>query len=85
MDHAPGGTLANVCSGRSVRTGYLLDRLVELAGVRATIVAGAPRDGDIADIRGSHALLTEVTGWQPTIPLDESLANLLGDLGRTVA
>jgi GDP-4-dehydro-6-deoxy-D-mannose reductase len=78
VDHSPPGTLAHVCSGRSVRTGDLLDRLVALAGVRATIVAGAPRDGDIADIRGSHALLTAMTGWQPAIPLHESLSALLG-------
>jgi GDP-4-dehydro-6-deoxy-D-mannose reductase len=85
VDHAPPGTLANVCSGRSVRTGDLLDRLIELAGVRATIVAGAPRDGDIADIRGSHALLSAMTGWQPEISLDVSLANLLGDFRATSA
>ncbi len=80
MDFAPPGTLTNVCSGRSVRTGELLDRLVKRAGVAPRIVATEqPRDGDLADIRGSHAFLSSMTGWQPRIELDESLAALLGD------
>ena len=78
VDRAPPGTLANVCSGRSVRTGRLLDRLLKVAGVAPRIVASeTPRESDVADIRGSHALLTGLTGWQPHIPLDESLAALL--------
>jgi GDP-4-dehydro-6-deoxy-D-mannose reductase len=80
MEYAPAGTLGNVCSGRSVRTGELLDRLVKRAGVAPRVVAAAPpRDGDLADIRGSHALLSSMTGWQPVIELDESLTALLGD------
>jgi GDP-4-dehydro-6-deoxy-D-mannose reductase len=80
VDHAPAGTLANVCSGRSVRTGDLLDGLVKRAGVAPRIVAAeTPREGDVADIRGSHALLSSMTGWQPRIELGESLAALLGE------
>jgi GDP-4-dehydro-6-deoxy-D-mannose reductase len=78
MEHAPAGTLANVCSGKSVRTGDILEKLVARAGVPARIVAErTPREGDIADIRGSHALLTSMTGWQPQFDVDESLASLL--------
>lgn len=73
------GTLANVCSGRSVQTGDVLARLLAIAGATATIVAQEhPLDHDIADIRGSHALLTAMTGWQPAIDLHDSLAALYG-------
>lgn len=75
--HAPPGTLANVCSGHSVRTGDLLERLMTIAGVTAKVIAeDHPRPHDIADIRGSHALLTALTGWQPQVPLEESIATL---------
>lgn len=84
VEHAPAGTLANVCSGHSVRTGDVLEKLVELAGVTARIVpAREPREGDIVDIRGSHALLTSMTGWQPLVDLDESLASLLRNAAPT--
>jgi GDP-4-dehydro-6-deoxy-D-mannose reductase len=85
IEHAPTGTLANVCSGRSVRTGDLLARLLELAGIQATVVAAdSPREGDIADIRGSHARLSSLTDWQPTITFEQSLAALYrGSTGPT--
>ena len=77
VDRAAPGTLAHVCSGRSVRIGDLLERLMAVAGVQARVIAAAePRDHDIADIRGSHALLTALTGWWPGVSLEESLVAL---------
>lgn len=82
VEHAAPGTLAHVCSGRSVRIGELLDRLVTLAGVRPKVVAAPhPREHDIADIRGSHARLTALTGWRPRVPLERSLAAVAAHAG----
>lgn len=81
VDLAAPGTLAHVCSGRSVRIGDLLERLITLAGVRPTVLSAPhPREHDIADIRGSHARLTALTGWRPRVPLERSLAALQGDV-----
>lgn len=76
-DHAPPGTLVNVCSGNPIRLGDLLTRMLQLAGVRATVVAGARGPHDVIDIHGSHTRLSALTGWQPAVPLDESLVSLL--------
>jgi len=77
LEHAPPGTLAHVCSGRSVRIGDLLAELIRLVGVQATVrAAPQPRPHDIPDICGSHARLTALTGWRPGVPLLESLAAL---------
>lgn len=77
-ERAAPGTLAHVCSGRAVRIGELLERLLAIAGVQARVVAAAePRDHDIAEIRGSHARLTALTGWQPRVSLEQSLAALV--------
>ena len=82
LEQAAPGTLANVCSGRSVRLGDLLAELMALAGVRATVrAAQRHRAHDIADIRGSHARLTALTGWQPRVPLEQSLAALVAGAG----
>lgn len=82
LTHASPGTLAHVCSGRSVRLGDLLTQLMAITGVRATVLAAPhPRPHDLADIRGSHARLTALTGWQPRVPLERSLAALAAGAG----
>lgn len=78
MDHGPAGGIANVCTGRSHRTGDLLARLIDLAGVRAEVFAAEhPGPHDMADIRGSHAALSAATGWRPRIEIDTSLGDML--------
>ncbi len=80
LAHAPPGTLTNVCSARSVQTGDLLEGLMAIAGVTARVVAeDHPQPHDIADIRGSHGLLTALTGWKPTTPLHDSLTAVYGE------
>jgi GDP-4-dehydro-6-deoxy-D-mannose reductase len=77
-EHGRPGDLVNVCSGRSIRTGDLLDRLLAAAGVAAPVEAPpGPTDHDVLDMRGSHALLTTLTGWRPLVELDTSLAAML--------
>ncbi len=68
----------NICSGveRSVRS--LLDRLLELTGVKADIVIDPlrSRPSEQARVWGSHEKLSQHTGWKPGVPLDESLLSL---------
>jgi GDP-4-dehydro-6-deoxy-D-mannose reductase len=33
---------------------------------------------------GDHSLLSEATGWQPEIPLDQTLADLLDDMRERI-
>ena len=72
------GEIYNVCSGveRSVRS--LLERLLELAGVQADIVNDPARyrPADQPRVCGCHDKLTRHTGWQPSVPIDETLLNL---------
>lgn len=83
VEQAPAGTLAQVCSGRSLSLRAILMRFLALAGIDPPVVAAvAPRAGDVADIHGSHARLSALTGWQPQIEIDASLAALLGEVGH---
>ena len=72
------GEIYNVCSGveRSVRS--LLERLLELAGVNARIVTDPSRfrQADQPRVCGSQKKLSRHTGWQPIVPMDETLLNL---------
>lgn len=70
-----------ICSGQPVSIRYLLDTLVDLAGVDVDIEVDPSRmrPSDTPVIYGSHALITADTGWQPQISIDQSLADALAD------
>lgn len=72
------GETYNVCSSieRPVRS--MLERLLALSGVKADIVTDETRlrPADQPRVWGNHAKLTEHTGWQPSVPIDETLLNL---------
>lgn len=69
----------NVCSGVSVPVRDILAglaRLTDVAVEQRTDPARL-RKHEVMDIRGSHARLTEATGWQPEIALETTLADTL--------
>lgn len=69
----------NVCSGRGHRIGDLLERLLSMArvGIRVERDPGRLRPSDTPVVVGSHDRLTRDTGWQPEIPVEQTLADLL--------
>jgi GDP-4-dehydro-6-deoxy-D-mannose reductase len=73
------GQVYNVCAGRSYRMGRLLDILMTLANVKPKVVceSARPRPGDLKDIYGDHGKITREVGWEPTIDIERSLADLL--------
>jgi GDP-4-dehydro-6-deoxy-D-mannose reductase len=79
IEQGVAGDTYNVCSGRATRMGEVLAILAGLARVPVTSAVDPSRlaSADVPYQRGSHARLTAATGWQPTIPLATSLANLL--------
>jgi GDP-4-dehydro-6-deoxy-D-mannose reductase len=69
----------NVCSGRAHSMRSLLDILLSFARVRMRVELDPTRlrPSDNPVILGSHARLTEDTGWTPVIPIEQTLADLL--------
>lgn len=69
----------NVCSGRAVS----VRELVELAAgaarvpVRHVVRSDRVRSHDVPEVRGSAARLAEETGWQPSIPLAQTVADAI--------
>jgi GDP-4-dehydro-6-deoxy-D-mannose reductase len=69
----------NVCSGRSVA---ITDILAGLAAqtrleVRTRTDPQRFRRREVSEIQGSHEKLTRATGWEPEIPLDQTLLDML--------
>jgi GDP-4-dehydro-6-deoxy-D-mannose reductase len=72
----------NVASGRAVTMRHVIDRLGELASWQVTPVPDPAlvRADDPPVICGDASALRGLTGWEPTIELDRTLADLLASL-----
>jgi GDP-4-dehydro-6-deoxy-D-mannose reductase len=69
----------NVASGRSVRVSELIE-LVEAAArlpVRHEVEPARVRAHDVPEVRGSAERLRAATGWQPEIPLEQTVRDAL--------
>lgn len=80
LERGVAGETYNVCSGTERRVRDLLARLLELAGVTASLRADASRLRPSAQrrVRGDNAKIRRL-GWQPTHPLDDSLKDILDE------
>ena len=74
----PAGTY-NVASGRSVTMEHVVELLTGLARVPVRVERDESRvrPADIARLCGDAAKLRAATGWEPTIPLEQTLADAL--------
>ena len=74
-----GHTIVNVASGEAVSVRSVIDRLCSLVGVtpKVEIDQALIRVSDPPEIRGDAALLHRLVGWQPLIPLDQTLVDIL--------
>jgi len=72
--------IVNVCSGEAVRMRDVLDMLCaqSLAVIPVTSDPSRMRPADIPVSVGDHSCLSDLTGWQPQIPLAETLRETLG-------
>jgi GDP-4-dehydro-6-deoxy-D-mannose reductase len=80
LEGGEAGEAYNVCSGRAVRMGDVLDKLLEIAGLKdrvrvhqQTLHVSAANDLLIGD----SSKLSTAVGWAPRIPLVDSLIETL--------
>ncbi|HEV2402967.1 MAG TPA: NAD-dependent epimerase/dehydratase family protein [Candidatus Saccharimonadales bacterium] len=81
-----GHTVYNICSGKSVAGEYFLDKLIQLmANDFKPAIKPDPkriRPNDVPDRFGSAKRLLRETGWKPTIPLDQTIADFVSNWQR---
>jgi len=75
------GATYNVCTGKAVAMSSILDDLI---GAATVPISTAPdpdliRPVDLPVLRGSFEALQRDTGWEPSIELNQTLADVLSD------
>jgi GDP-4-dehydro-6-deoxy-D-mannose reductase len=67
----------NVCSGRPASASELVAALGRVAGVEVEHVVDPAlrRANEVMEVRGSYARLHAATGWEPELPLEQTLAD----------
>ncbi len=70
----------NVCSGRSISGETILELLLDAGGKRSLLLQQDPsliRPNDPEDLYGSNDRLRQATGWEPTIPLEQTIKDFV--------
>ena len=78
LTHPSEHTAFNLCSGHIVAIGDLIDIFQRVSGIRVTVLReeSRKRGGNAPFMAGSYARLREATGWEPSIPLEKTLADV---------
>lgn len=83
MEKGESGQIYNVGSGKSISLEELLSTMISLSGRQDITVEVDPakvRAADIEDLVSDNRKLIETTGWQKTIPLEQTLTDILNSL-----
>ena len=69
----------NVASGRAVSVRELIELLAGATRlrIRHEIDPERVRPGDVPEVRGSATRLRDLTGWEPELPLERTIADAL--------
>lgn len=86
LQRGTGGQVYNVCSGQAVAIGDMLDMLRAAVSVPVDVVVDQTRlrPVDVPVLLGSHARLTDATGWRPEIPLTQTMHDILDEQRASV-
>lgn len=86
-EHGVPGEIYNVCRGRAVPMSDVLAALVAHAEVEidTAVDPARLRPVELPILEGSNAKVTAATGWEPEIPLEQSLSDVLNDARRRLA
>lgn len=72
----------NICSGRSIAGKEILQMLLkacDATNLETEVDPNKIRPNDVMDIYGSHDLLSQDTGWQPTINIETIISDFVAE------
>jgi GDP-4-dehydro-6-deoxy-D-mannose reductase len=86
MERGTPGEVYNIATGKTWTIRALLDLLLALANVSIQVASDTARlrPGSTSKVWGDATRLREATGWQPTIPLEQTVRDVLDDCRQRV-
>ena len=79
LKHCEPGEVYNITSGNGLVIGDILDMLLGLSDVEITTENDPERmrPSDVPRLIGDYSKFKAISGWEPTIPFDKTLADIL--------
>ena len=73
------GEVYNICCGKAYSIQEVLDRLIELSGVKVDVQEDPSRlrPSDVPVLLGDNTKFRNATNWEPEIPYDKTLSDML--------
>lgn len=73
------GDVYNICSGKGIKMKEMLDLLLSFSDKKVTtrFDPNRARPSDVPVLIGSHKKFSEKTGWEPKIPFEKTMKDLL--------
>jgi GDP-4-dehydro-6-deoxy-D-mannose reductase len=87
LERGRAGEVYNVCSGQGIRMRDLLQTLIDVSSLRVEVRVDPARlrASDVPELIGDPARIRADLGWEPSIPLERSLHDLLQYWRKRVA
>jgi GDP-4-dehydro-6-deoxy-D-mannose reductase len=84
VEHGTPGEAYNVCSGRGVSVREIADAMLAMSDAPLELVVDPElvRPVDVPRLVGNPAKVRDDTGWQPEIPLEQTLGDVLASARR---
>jgi GDP-4-dehydro-6-deoxy-D-mannose reductase len=79
VEYATPGEVYNICSGKAYRISSLVDMLIAMSKVKVRIEVDPSRlrPSDVPVLLGDSSKFRAATGWEPLIPFEKTMADLL--------
>lgn len=87
LENGSAGEVYNVCSGRAYTMQSILEKLVSFSTrpIEIRVAANRFRPVEIPTLYGDYRRLQACTNWQPSIPIEQSLQDVLNDWRQHIA
>ena len=86
MEHGTPGDVYNVASGQARSIQSLLDGLLTTSSISIEVAVDPDRlrPVTVPILQGDYSQLNQATGWQPEIPFEQSLVDILDDCRQRI-
>ncbi|MFC2172322.1 GDP-mannose 4,6-dehydratase [Acidobacteriota bacterium] len=79
LKHCKPGEVYNICSGKGYKINEILDKLLGLSSAEIDVSQDPRRlrPSDVPILIGDNSKFTKETGWEPQIPFDQTLSDIM--------